>query len=383
MSRMQISGKLKKRNDGGGLRLSSGTANNLNITPRPAFGLKRIGVNIHSGGTTTATNVAIATIMQESNIRHARMDLIWDGDQTMPRDMITRINAIGGSVEMTLQTAAQFNTTVHAAGSLSAVEAQAYSQAYGVVNAMKDLVLDYEILNEIQYRGEINTSTCVVVNTAQDSITPYQGKTAVASIAATMRGISHAIRDVRASSGKALRVMLGIVGRDWGFLTYMRDTESVQWDVTGFHNYPSNFTDSQLTDTWYGTGGPLTKLASFNKPYVINEFHSGEIYDANYQNSAGNALAESGYQGLAHHLRDLYSSSVGTLESITLYELFDEPAKTVPEKNFGLMFDLTTRKVSMAVATAFAGGTLDTSQSATLVSRGLISAGEITAMKRN
>ena len=38
-------------------------------------------------------------------------------------------------------------------------------------------------------------------------------------------------------SGLPLRVVMGVIGRDFGLLSYLQD-EGVQWDVTGFHVYP-------------------------------------------------------------------------------------------------------------------------------------------------
>ena len=335
-----------------------------------------MGVNLHTGGTTTSQNTQIASILQARNFKRIRMDYFAGQNQTVPRDLIQKINAYGGSVEMSLQISYQWDNTVYT--DLAAVQASAYNQAYAAVDAMKDLVHDFELLNEVQLRPEIQAA--VPWNSAGTSKTPYQNKPALANLAAILRGMANAIHDLAASSGLPLRVIMGVIGRDFGLLSYLQD-EGVQWDVTGYHVYPKDGDTSLRANTWYGAGGPLAQLGSFGKPVTLNEFNSGEIYNGGYENVEGQPLTEQGFRANAKHMLELYSQTDCDLESVVLYELLDEPSKPAPENHFGLMSNLTTPKVSMYLATAVAGGTLSSAERTAITSRGLLTNAQIDAMR--
>jgi hypothetical protein len=184
------------------------------------------GVDNHLIGA-PGTNDTIAAIMKARNLRTLRTDLIWSADQTALRDQITRIRANGGRAEVSLQTDFQWDNSCPT--NLAAVEQTAYSQSVAAVTAMKDLVQEFELLNETQLRPEITRE--VPWNTAGTSTTPYVGKRCVASLTAALRGMSRGVHDAGG------RVILGTVGRDFGFLTYMSG-QGVTWDITGFHIYP-------------------------------------------------------------------------------------------------------------------------------------------------
>jgi hypothetical protein len=195
-----------------------------------------------------------------------------------------------------------------------------------------------------------------------------------------LRGMANAIHDLAASSGLPLRVILGTVSRDWGFLSFMR-TQGVKFDVVGWHVYPSEGTANLQTDTWYGTGGPLAQLAAFGKPVTINEFNAGETYNAGYENGQGQPLTEQGFRSNAKHMLELYSQTDCDLESVVFYELLDEPSKPAPENHFGLMSNLTAPKVSLYLATALAGGALSSAERTAITSRGLLTNTQIDAMQ--
>jgi hypothetical protein len=340
-----------------------------------AFALDIVGVNTHSGGSST-TNSQVATVMANRNLRSTRMDLMVGQDQTALRDQIQQIRANGGSAEVAVQISYQWDSSCNP--NLSFVEQDSYNQTVTVVNQVKDIVSDFELLNETQLRPEIQRE--VPWNSAGTSTTPYQNKPCVATLTAVLRGMSRAIHDVSASSGLRLRVILGAVGRDFGFLTYMQQ-QGVQWDVTGFHVYPHYYDASLLSDTWYGPGGPLAQLASFGKPVHINEFDCGEIYDSAYENQAGMTDTEQCLKSLTKHLKDLRGQTIANLESIHMYELVDEPSKAAPENRFGVMYNLTTPKVHLYLVTAFAGGTLTSAEQSAITSRGLLTDADISAMK--
>jgi hypothetical protein len=313
--------------------------------------------------------------MKARNLQSSRMDL-WAGDTTAFRDQAQKIRANGGSVEVSLQISYQWNNSCPQ--DLNYVEQDSYNQTVALVNQVKNIVHDFELLNETQLRPEIQRE--VSWNNQGTATAGYAGKPCVATLTSVLRGMSRAISDVRTSSGLPLRTILGAVGRDFGFLTYMRQ-QGVQWDVTGYHIYPRQEHASLLNDTWFGTGGPLAQLASFGKPVHINEINCGEIYDGNYENQAGMADTEKCLKGVARHLKDLRSQKIANIESIHMYELLDEPAKAAPENHFGLMYNLTQPKVHLYLVTAFAGGTLSAQERAELTSRGLLTDAEIMGMQ--
>jgi hypothetical protein len=193
--------------------------------------------------------------------------------------------------------------------------------------------------------------------------------------------MANAIHDVAARSALPLRVVMGVIGRDFGLLSYLRD-EGVQWDVTGYHVYPHERAADLRTDTWYGPGGPLVQLGAFGKPVTLNEFNAAEIYDAGYENASGQPLTESGLRSIARHMLELYSQTECQLESVVFYELLDERSKPAPENRFGLMFNLDAPKDSLYLVTALAGGTLSSAERTAITSRGLLTDGQIDAMRR-
>ena len=78
------------------------------------------------------------------------------------------------------------------------------------------------------------------------------------------------------------------------------------------------------------------KLASYHKHVVFNEVNCGEIYKPDYGNKAGNPLTERCLKNLANILTALRNQKDVLIESVSLYELLDEPAKKPPENRFGL-----------------------------------------------
>jgi hypothetical protein len=315
--------------------------------------------------------------LQARKFKRARMDYLWDQPTTLTRDMVTKINSFGGSVEMSLQISYQWDNTIYTGAQLAAIETTAYNQTYAAVDGMKDLVHDYELLNEITHRPE--TSAQVPNNSGQlESV--YTGKTAFLSFAAVCRGMANAIHAVGAASGLPLRVILGTTGRDWGFLRFMQ-THGVNFDVVGWHHYPAKVNASLPSDPWFGAGGAMAQLAGFNKPVTCNEFNAAEIYDAGYENTTGQPLTEQGFASNAKHMLDLYSQTSCDLENVVFYELLDEPGKPAPENRFGLMTNLTTPKVSLYLATALAGGALSLDERTAITSRALLTDAQIDAMR--
>jgi hypothetical protein len=338
----------------------------------PARGLE-FGVNIHHGGT-EGFNSRRAAVMKQRNFRTARMDYISFHDTAALRDQVRKIRDNGGSVQVVLWTA--FGNDHSCNRDLAAVERSAYDDALQAVQKMKDLVHDYELLNETQQRPEIRAETDF--NHIGVSPVPFRGKPCLASLAAGLRGMSRAIRDVRASSGLPLRAILGLAGRDFGFLTFMQES-GVLFDVIGFHAYQEFGNASLLADPWWGPGGPYAQLAKFGKPVHFNEFNCGEIYRSTYENQPGQRWTEACLKALGKHLADLASQKSVVIESVHFYELLDEPEKGRPEGLFGLMYDLDRPKPHLYLYTAFAGGELTAAERREVTGRGLMTDAEIDA----
>jgi hypothetical protein len=320
-----------------------------------------------------STDPVLADLMKTRNFKTARQDLSANTDITARRAHVNRIRANGGSVEVTLQNSYQWNNTCPQ--DFANVETKSYNEAYAIVDKFKDVIYDYELLNEVSLRPE--TKAEVPWNTAGTSATPYENKPCYATMVAVLKGMSRAVRDIKAKSGYPLRVILGAVGRDFGFLTFMKN-KGVVFDVVGWHIYPSDTQKSLLTDTWYGTGGPLYQLSLFNKPVRINEFNCGNIYDGNYDNKPGSATTLACFQAYKKHVKDLFNQAhIAKLESVTLYELFDEPDKAGAEGRFGLMYDINKPKDHLFIITAFAGGNLSTSEQQKVTSLGILTDKEI------
>src|SRR4051794_20525339 len=110
----------------------------------PAFAFD-IGVNTHTGSDAT-TNSQRAAIMQQRNLKTARMDL-WTGDMNAFRDQVNKIRANGGKVEVALQVGFQWDNSCNP--NLAAIEQTAYNDTATLVNQTKDIVQDYELLNEV------------------------------------------------------------------------------------------------------------------------------------------------------------------------------------------------------------------------------------------
>lgn len=324
------------------------------------------GVNIHHGGT-AAFNARRAELMHERNFTTARMDYISFHDTAALRDQVARIRANGGTVQVVLWT--RFGNDHSCNRDLAAVERSAYADALAAVRKMEDLVHDFELLNEVQHREELRAETDF--NRIGASPAPYRGKPCMASLAAGLRGMSRAIRDERESSGLPLRSILGLAGRDFGFLTFMQE-QGVLFDVIGFHAYQEAVNASMREDPWWGPGGPYAQLAKFGKPVHFNEFNCGEIYRPAYGNRAGDPLTEQCLQALNRHLSDLLAQRSVTVESVHFYELLDEPEKGRPEGLFGLMYDLDRPKPHLFLYTAFSGGRLTPDERREVTSRGLM-----------
>jgi len=156
--------------------------------------------------------------------------------------------------------------------------------------------------------------------------------------------------------------------------------QGVLFDVVGYHIYPWDKHPPLDQDPWFGPGGPLTQLAKFNKPVLINELNCGEIYSGtpgqaglNYENQAGKPQTELGLRSLDKHLKEIVNQKAVNVEAVLFYELCDEPKNAEPENRFGLFYDaqLQKPKISLFLATSFTGGKLSAAEQAELSKRGI------------
>jgi hypothetical protein len=193
-------------------------------------------------------------------------------------------------------------------------------------------------------------------------------------MAAYQKGMAQAIRDKATASGRALRVLNGLCTRDYAWIDFL-DSKGVSWDVLSFHYYPDQ--TEATNDTWWYPTGALGMIERLGKPVTINEFNANEIYDSGYGNAAGDTLTEQGWAGNVLHGKYLIANQT-LVESIVFYELVDQGGGGA-EGRFGLLYNMTTPKVTLYIATAFAGGTLSSAERAELTSRGLFTDAEINA----
>ena len=323
-----------------------------------------MGVNIHTGGGNTTNNQKIADVMNSRQLKTARMDFNLNVDLTAWRDQVTRLKAYGIKVETDLQTSYQWDHSC--SQNLTAVEQDAYTQTVTMVQRISDIVQDFELLNEVPIRPDTSAQIAPFNFTPASS---YPGKSCFVTMAAVLRGMSRAIVDQRNASGAPLKIILGTVGNDYGFLTYMQQ-QGVTFDIVGYHVYPSLGSPTIATDPWYGAGGPLAQLAQFKKPVRINEFNCGEIYTDSYNNVAGSSATNACLAGIQKHLQSLLTQKLVTLESVHAYELTDG-GQAGAEGRFGLMYDVNTPKALLAAYALFAGGTVSATEKAQLTAAGV------------
>jgi len=298
------------------------------------------------------------------------------------RNAVAKLASRGIAVEaIVFDTYSPGNSQTQNCGAdLATIETNAYNETLTQIQATEDIVADFELMNEVSLSANIKVSGSTG-QIASDYDVPCGRMQA-----ANLRGMSRAIVDERKRIGRPLRIILGTTDRSFGFLAFM-EQQSVSFDVVGYHIYPWEPHPALDADPWFGAGGPLGQLAKFSRPIHLNEFNCGEIYsgssvypnDPSYENTAGKPVTEACLRSITKHLLELANQSVANVESVHLYEMWDEADKAVPENRFGLMFNLDTPKVDLFLATAFSGGALTVAESSELTSRGLLSASQITS----
>lgn len=304
----------------------------LAVLPSLVLGRPLIGYNIHRN----MSNELLAVLVND-NVKVVRLDVFYDDDATEKANVkawITKLTNLGIRVEASIQTGIQWDNTCTDAPATAYTEA--YNQSYARVEDLRDTGVQYwEILNEIQLRPEINTAGQVIWNSQQDSTTNYENSSCMAILEEAARGIEDAVHAVATTYGKTFYVILGEVGRDWGFLTHMANS-GVQYDWISFHAYPRNADATITTDTWFGTGGVVGKLAAFGKPVTWNKFNCGETYDGTTIDTEGSTLAINCENSLIKHLTAINAQTTMDLRHLVLYEVVNVDTNGGQEKYFGL-----------------------------------------------
>jgi uncharacterized repeat protein (TIGR02543 family) len=329
------------------------------------------GGNIHGGGNNPQN---MANKLRGRNFKQVRMDYygLDIAYVTKFRNAVTALNAEGIEAHAIVFTDFSKGTSREHDynANLTEVETTTYQSTKTQVERIKDLVLVYELQNEIPLYDDMNKT-----GTTGQNISDYDTPAGRLQ-AAVLKGMYRALEEIRTSNGLPIRIILGTVDRRFGFLKYM-EQQGVLFDIVGYHIYPSENHPLLDNDTWFGEGGPIGQLAKFNRPIHVNEFNCGEIYDSNYENEAGQPMTEQGFRSLYKHLTTLISQSVANIEAVHFYEVCDEPNKAAPENRFGLYYDaeMENPKISLLIATAFAGGTLSEAEKALLTERGFTYSG--------
>ena len=249
-----------------------------------------------------------------------------------------------------------------------------YNETRPQINATKDLLHDFELQNEVTLYPNIKA-----VGTTGQNASDYDVPCGRMQ-AAVLRGMSRAIADVRREAGLPLRIIVGTTDRSFGFIRFMQQ-QKVALDVVGYHIYPWEQNKPLDKDPWFGPGGALGQLGRFLLPVRINEYNAGEIYSGAgshsatppYENAAGQPVTEQGFRSVHTHLQEIVLNTVANVEAVLFYEIWDEPGKEAPENRFGLFYDsaMASPKVTLLLASCFAGGSLAPAERDLLVQRQL------------
>jgi hypothetical protein len=347
------------------------------------------GVNVHSIAKLNA-NLAM---LKERGFTHVRMDIPYNIDRVALKAAAQKAKDAGISITGVLFSKYQWTTDCTV--SRTVVEQTAYSEAYAVVNELKDLITDWELQNEVDL-----TQNCKMQVTGTTGRLPSHWATSNGTFhAANLRGISRAIGAVKSSNGTPLSSILNFTTMHIGFVDFMV-SQNVVFSKVSYHIYereaysPYNYGIDPASG-WNLFGAVM----KWNKPVHINEFNAGEIYDAGYCNKDGDAMTEKGFRSM-RNLMDFWTNAVATvktkygkdlkLETVDAYEIQDNPnngnsysclAKDA-EARFGLLYADGTPKTSMLLAAAYAGGKLSDAEVNKLVSKGLLTVDKIMSMQK-
>lgn len=308
---------------------------------------------------------AVAVLLKNSGFRHLRFDISSANYHTPTAQSITlaqKMQANGVAMTGIIHTRVAVNVSQgYCPGDISALEAQGYSDAYAQADGLKNYIQLFELENEVNlYPNVRNGGKSPFTN-------PALYNTACGnSMAAVLRGMSRAVRDVASTSGKSLRIILGATSDgSTGFLTFMQQ-KGVAFDIVGFHVYPRVNQALLTTDPWFGPNGAVGLLSGFGKPIHINEFNCGETYDNGFTNVAGSSSMNACVQSIDKQLSALLNSSAN-IEVIDMFQLIDQRSTSVcatgnpfsgssadAECRFGMRYDMANPKPTWDIASKYA-----------------------------
>jgi arabinogalactan endo-1,4-beta-galactosidase len=253
------------------------------------------------------------------------------------------------------------------AGDREALYQQGYNRTYDFVRKFKNDIGQWELENEINLvaRDRDNKRLFGSGMTAAEFESP-----AMEDWAAVLRGASDAIDRINQESGLHLKKILNTTSTMFGFLDFM-ESRGVHYDLISYHYYEVQ--GQSPHSAWNGRNPRFDlfkKLASYHRHVVFNEVNCGEIYKSDYGNAPGDAATERCLQNLNSMLTAIRDQKDVAVDSISIYEIVDEPGKKPPESRFGLMYDLNRPKVALYLVSRFAGGKLTPAEAAELKKRG-------------
>lgn len=311
-------------------------------------------------------------IMQARNLTRYRFDanLADDTDPyeiNMVRMMVRQAKAHNIQLKPVLMVPFQWGDRTdngkYPKGDAQALYSQGYNRTYAFVNTFKNDITDWELGNEINLLAKNSAGAPLYGKgwTAAEFNTP-----ALNDWAQVLRGMSDAIDRVKAESGIGLRKTLNTTSTMLGYLDFMA-ARGVKYDVISYHYYEKLGTDPNY---YWGYFNLFYKLSAYNKPVQFNEVNCAEIYDPAFENKSGAKLSERCYKSLNNTLVYLTQQKYLNIEDIDFYELFDEPHKAGCEGKFGMLYGPSSQKVSLVIASMFAGGHLPPAEKAMMTGRG-------------
>lgn len=316
-----------------------------------------IGTNAKPIGTDYAT---MFKKMKANGMSRARtqVNLTWDTEPTVVNNFRAVVNAAkanGIILECVLMTAFGWGDRtdhgLYPKGDTAALYSQGYRRVYDFVSLFAKDVRDWELANEVNLLARDSSGQQLWGRgmTAAEFEQPL-----MKDWFAVLKGMSDAIEDINRVKGTHLRRIVGTTGSMFGYIDYMR-SKGVKVDMIGYHYYEHagvNPASYWLRDK--PSFNLFAKLGSYGLPVTVNEMNCAEIYDSNFVNLNTSTTMATCNSNLKTMLQTWMAQKYANIESIILYEMFDEPAKSTPENRFGLMYNINSPKPTFNTVASFA-----------------------------
>jgi len=254
------------------------------------------------------------------------------------------------------------------AGDRDALYKQGFNRTYSFVDQFKHDITTWELENEINLtaRGPDDKKLYGSGATAQEFESPI-----MEDWAAVLHGASDAIDKINKDNGLQMHKELNTTSTMLGFLDFMA-SRGVNFDKISYHYY--EVLGQNPHRNWNGRNPPFDlfkKLASYGRHIDFNEVNCAEIYKPNYGNKPGDPLTEQCLKSINNTLTYIRDQKDAAIDSVSIYEMLDEPDKAPPENRFGLMYDIKRAKIELYLLSRFAGGALSPDEEGALASSGL------------